>query len=90
MVLRFVPAGTEVANVVVGALAIALGIASIVYRRHIVELTARFQRQAWGDRMSRGAERWQSPFWIGFAGVLALCMGTVMVTLGALTLILAR
>ncbi len=87
--MRFVPVGTEVANVVVGAVAIILGIIGIVARRQIFEASRRFQRSVLGERANRAAASSQSPRWVGVAGALGLGMGAVMVTLGVLTLIFA-
>ncbi|MBW9119323.1 hypothetical protein JNB63_04390 [Microbacterium trichothecenolyticum] len=80
--------GTILPNLILGVLAVAVGIPIVIYRRGLFRATVR-NLEAVNRRSSKAVSRPSSPFWVGTAGVAFVVLGMIMVAgavLGAVQL----
>lgn len=64
---------------VVGSLALVIGIVVIVFRRRLRDFTVEGERTMFGRKVGDAAARMQSPFWVGVAGGGGVAIGFAMI-----------
>jgi hypothetical protein len=82
-----IEASTIVPNIVVGCVAILLGLFAFRFRRQIRDLTIWGERRALGDTAADKLAKTQTPFWTGFAGIWVVVLGLTMITYGVVGII---
>lgn len=66
-------------NLIAGMLFVVMGALSIIHRKRIYAATVRGEKRWFGRGIGEFLERLQSPFWIGFAGLLGVLMGAAAI-----------
>lgn len=74
-------------NMALGLVAIAVSLVCLIFRRRFRDAVVRHEGRMLGARAAGSLGRLQTPFWIGFAAVLGIMMGLVMITLSVVGMI---
>lgn len=68
---------------IVGPIAIAIGVLVFIFRQTIRDWTVKSESGAVGDRLGQ----FQTPFWVGFAGLGGIVVGLTMLVGGVVVLV---
>lgn len=78
--------GTVLHNLIVGPIALIVGVVIICFRRPLRDWAAESQAGVFGRRVADTAAKLQSPFWVGFVGAVIVLMGIYMIASAIVTL----
>ncbi|KTR78458.1 hypothetical protein NS234_03085 [Microbacterium oxydans] len=76
--LTLVHAGTILPNLIIGLLALVLGMLTIRYRRRLNDAVYKNQKAMFGQRAARASAGRQTPFMMGVVGAGIVLVGLVM------------
>lgn len=80
-------ASTFIAGLVIGPIAIIVGLVCYWLRREIRDATVAYERKRLGDRTADSLSKWQTPFWVGVSAMGFVCIGVVMIVSGIVGLV---
>lgn len=74
-------------DLIVGPIAIAIGVLVFIFRQTIRDWTVKSESGAVGDRAGDRLGQFQTPFWVGFAGLGGIVVGLTMLVGGVVVLV---
>jgi hypothetical protein len=75
---------TILPNLIVGGIAVLVGLMVIIFRRRIRDATVRFEKNVVGKQAADELAKLQTPFWVGIAGAGGIAIGLLMLASAAL------
>ncbi|MFF1879810.1 hypothetical protein [Leifsonia sp. NPDC058230] len=82
--------GTVLPNLIVGPIALCLGILVFIFRARIRDWTVDSQGAMFGHKTAETAGRLQTPIWVGVAGIFIAAIGVLMIVGGIAVLLAAK
>ncbi|MBZ4488068.1 hypothetical protein LQ938_11680 [Microbacterium sp. cx-55] len=84
--MNHIDESTIIPNLVVGSIAVVLGILVMVFRRRLHAATAAIEHAIVGRRGAERLLRLQKPYWVGLAGFGSVMIGALMLFYGVVGL----
>jgi hypothetical protein len=85
--MNAVDTSTIVPNLIVGPVAILMGILVVKYRVKLRNFFVGTERAIYGKKAVDGLGKLQTPFWVGFAGVGFVLLGCSALSFGVVRLV---